>query len=133
MIIDKPRNEQIPRLRALWCEAFGDADEFLDAFFKTAFSPDRCQCVTVGDDAAAALYWFDCECREKRIAYIYAVATSKAYRGQRLCHKLMEHTHNELKGQGYSGAVLVPVTPSLFEFYSGMGYKTASHVSEVKY
>ncbi len=133
MIIDKPQNQQIPRLRALWREAFGDTYEFLDAFFGTAFSPDRCQCVTVGDDVASALYWFSCECRGKRIAYIYAVATSKAYRGQRLCHKLMENTHNELKAQGYSGAVLVPVTPSLFEFYGGMGYKTSCYVSELKY
>lgn len=133
MIIDRPENKQVPLLRNLWKEAFGDSDEFLDVFFKTAFSPERCACVTVNDDVAAALYWFDCECRGKRIAYIYAVATAKAYRGQRLCHKLMEYTHNELKKQGYSGAVLVPVTPSLFDFYSGMGYKECSYVSEIKY
>ena len=133
MIIDKPKTEQIPLLRALWHEAFGDTDEFLDVFFETAFSSDRCQCVTADDDVAAALYWFDCECRGMRIAYVYAVATAKAYRGQRLCHKLMEHTHNELKAQGYSGAVLVPVTSSLFEFYGGMGYKTCGYVSELKY
>ena len=133
MIIDKPKTEQIPLLRKLWREAFGDTDEFLDVFFKTAFSPERCACVTVDGDVAAALYWFSCECREKRIAYIYAVATAKAYRGQRLCHKLMDYTHTVLKEQGYSGAVLVPVTPSLFEFYGGMGYKTCSTVTEQKY
>ncbi len=133
MIIDKPKTEQISLLRNLWSEAFGDTDEFLDVFFGTAFSPDRCQCVTVGDDVSAALYWFNCECRGNRIAYIYAVATAKAYRGQHLCHKLMERTHKELKAQGYSGAVLVPVTPSLFGFYGGMGYKTCGYVSELKY
>ena len=133
MIIDKPETGQIPMLRKLWSEAFGDTDEFLNVFFKTAFSSERCACVTVCDDVAAALYWFDCECRGKRIAYIYAVATAKAYRGQRLCHKLMEYTHRLLKKQGYSGSVLVPVTPSLFSFYGDMGYKTSGYVSELKY
>ena len=132
MNIDKPDKSQILGLRVLWHEAFGDTDEFLDVFFGTAFSYERCACVTVGDDVAAALYWFDCECRGKRIAYIYAVATAKAYRGQRLCHKLMEYTHKRLKDHGYAGAVLVPVTPSLFDFYSGMGYTTCSYVSEFK-
>ncbi len=133
MIIDRPKTGQVPLLRALWKEAFGDTDEFLDLFFKTAFSDERCACVTVGEDIAAALYWFGCEFRGTRVAYIYAVATAKAYRGQRLCHKLMEYTHKELEKQGYSGVVLVPVAPSLFDFYGGMGYKTCSYVSEFKY
>lgn len=132
MNIDMPDKSHIEGLRALWREAFGDTNEFLDVFFDTAFSPDRCACVTVDDDVAAALYWFDCECRGSRIAYIYAVATAKAYRGQRLCHKLMDYTHKRLKDSGYFGAVLVPVSPSLFEFYGGMGYETCSYVSEFK-
>ena len=131
MTIDKPKKSQIVGLRALWREAFGDTDEFLDVFFNTAFSPERCACVTVDDDVAAALYWFDCECYGERVAYIYAVATAKAYRGQKLCHRVMEYTHNRLKDSGYSTAVLVPVTESLFGFYGTMGYKTCSYVSEV--
>lgn len=131
MNIDKPDKSQVMGLRTLWREAFGDTDEFLDMFFSTAFSPERCACVTVDDDVAAALYWFDCECYGERVAYIYAVATAKAYRGQKLCHRLMEYTHNRLKDSGYSTAVLVPVTESLFGFYGTMGYKTCSYVSEV--
>ena len=33
----------IPGLRELWKKAFGDTDEFLDLFFSTAYSPDRCR------------------------------------------------------------------------------------------
>lgn len=132
MNIDKPDKSQIGGLRTLWREAFGDTDEFLDVFFDTAFSPDRCACVIVGDDVAAALYWLDCECYGECVAYIYAVATAKAYRGQKLCHKLMEYTHKTLKESGYSSAVLVPVSPSLFGFYGGMGYKTCGYVREFK-
>ena len=81
MIIDYPAENAIPQLRGLWKEAFGDEDAFLDAFFATGFSPDRCRCVTVDGQLAAALYWFDCSWEEKPLAYLYAVATGKAYRG----------------------------------------------------
>ena len=60
MIINAPDSAQIPALRRLWQQAFGDSEQFLDIFFETAYSPDRCRCVIVDDQLAAALYWFDC-------------------------------------------------------------------------
>ena len=67
MIIDKPRPEHIRNLRQLWQEAFGDTDAFLDTFFDTAFSPERCFCVLDRDVPVSVVYWFDCACREKKI------------------------------------------------------------------
>ena len=123
MKIDAPRSQDIPALRRLWKEAFGDDDLFLDGFFATAFSPERCRCVFMGDYLAAALYWFDCSWAGKKIAYIYAVATDKAYRGRNLCRSLMEKTHEELLAGGYAGASLVPGNAGLFELYSKLGYR----------
>ena len=76
MKIDYPAQEQIPKLRRLWKEAFSDNDGFLDAFFSKAFAPDRCRCVTVEGEPAAALYWFDCQLEGQPVAYIYAFATA---------------------------------------------------------
>lgn len=129
MIIDAPRGVHTTGLRSLWKEAFGDTDAFLDAFEKTAFSVDRCRCVMAGDEVAAALYWFDCRHGTARVAYLYAIATAKAYRGQGLCHRLMEDTHGHLARQGYEGAVLVPGSRSLFAFYEGMGYRVCGRVN----
>ena len=92
MNIDKPNPTQIPALRNLWKEAFGDTDAFLDTFFSTAFSEERCRLVTIEVDVAAALYWFDCLYMDQSAAYSYAVATATAYRGQGICHKLMADT-----------------------------------------
>ena len=39
MIIKPPSKEEIPQLRTLWQEAFGDSDAFLDIFFSNAFAP----------------------------------------------------------------------------------------------
>lgn len=130
MTIDKPHKSQLPALRALWQEAFGDSEAFLDCFFQVAYAPDRCRCLMIDDTPVAALYWFDCTCRGRRLAYLYAVATAKAHRGKGLCHALMADTHRHLAILGYAGTVLVPGDPTLFSFYEKMGYAVCSHVAE---
>ena len=129
MRIDHPT--QIGPLRDLWKQAFGDSDAFLDSFFATAFSPNRCLCATEGDALAAAMYWFDCQVNGQKIAYIYAVATDKSFRRQGICHKLMAKAHEILKSQGYSGTILVPGEPALEDLYAAMDYRVCTQLREV--
>lgn len=128
MIIDQPALQQVPQLRQLWKEAFGDEDAFLDGFYRTGFAPERCRCAVQDGQICAALYWFDAEYAQQKIAYLYAVATAKTHRGQGLCRKLIEDTHNHLVSLGYCLAVLVPCSPELFSFYEKLGYKVLTHV-----
>ena len=130
MTIKQPDLQQIPALRVLWKEAFGDTDAFLDTFWNTAFSADRCRCVTVDDCLAAALYWFDCEHMGNRLAYIYAVATGREYQGRGVCRALIEDTHDHLTARGYRGVVLVPGNEALFAMYAGMGYGSGMQILE---
>ncbi len=130
MIIKNPAVSRIPELKALWKEAFGDTDRFIDAFFRSAFSEERSLCAIEEDSVAAALYFFDCEFGGKKIAYLYAIATKKEYRGRGYCSTLMEHTHKELKKLGYVGAILVPANKDLFAFYERLGYETSSYIEE---
>ena len=130
MKIDAPCDFQIPALRALWQEAFVDTEEFLDVFFQRAFSSERSRCITMDGKVAVALYWFDCRHAGKPVAYLYAVATAKAFRGQGLCHKLLEDTHSYLKTFGYAGVIFVPGSSDLFKFYEGMGYGTCCGIRE---
>lgn len=132
MRIDAPSPTQIPQLRALWREAFGDTNAFLDIFFTTAFSPERCRCITDEDRVVAALYIFDCELESNRIAYIYAVATAASHRGRGLCRALMNETHRQLKDAGYTGCILVPGSAELFELYRKIGYSVCSNISYVE-
>lgn len=110
-------------LKALWREAFGDPERFIEAFFQKGFSRSRCRCLCENGQLAAALYWFDCRWGEKKLAYIYGVATAKAFRGKGLCAALMEQTHTHLRSVGYDGAVLVPAGDSLYSMYEKMGYR----------
>lgn len=116
--------DRILGLRALWKEAFGDSDQFLDSFFSTAFAPERYHCLLDGDKPVSALYWLPCHLDGRPIAYIYAVATAESHRGQGLCRQLMSETHEILKQHGYHGAILVPATPELFDLYRKFGYRT---------
>ena len=124
MIIKNPIQKDIPALRTLWKEAFGDADAFLDKFFSTGFSCDRCRLLTVKGQLAAALYWFDCTWNDKKVAYLYAVATAKAFQKQGLCRALMEGTHKHLQDLDYVGAALVPGNDGLFSLYGKIGYQS---------
>ena len=126
MTIDRPAQDQIPQLRALWKEAFGDTDAFLDIFFHRAYARSRSRCITQDGQVVAALYWFDCSWNGKRLAYLYAVATDKTCRGQGLCRKLMENTHRHLKASGYDGCILVPQSDGLFTMYGKFGYRVCS-------
>lgn len=132
MRIDKPLESQLLPLRRLWQEAFDDTDEFMNDFFMTAFAADRCRCVTADGEVAAALYWFDCLHMGNNVAYLYAVATAKKYRGQGICHSLMKDTHSYLKMHGYEGVILVPGSKALFRLYEEIGYQTCSGISEFK-
>ena len=127
MIIKSPEDRHIPNLRQLWQQAFGDPPAFLDNFFATGFSPDRCRCVLWEDRVLAAHYWFDCTWQGKKLAYLYAIATEEACRGNGLCRALVENTHLHLKLQGYAGTVLVPGSADLAAMYEKMGYKTFLH------
>ena len=132
MIIDNPSEKDFPSLLNLWKEAFGDSDEFINTFKETAFSTKRSRVIKKDDEVLAALYWFDCTVYGRPIAYIYAVATLKAYRGQGLCKRLMIDTHTHLKNSGYEGAILVPGSKELFEFYKNLGYKTCTYIKTVE-
>lgn len=131
MEIEYPNREALPRLRQLWKLAFGDTEEFMDGFFGSGFSPDRCRYIKDGDRAAAMLYWFDGECRGERQAYVYGVATHPDYRNRGLCRLLMADTGKLLGEMGYAAAVLVPQHRALRKMYGAMGYADAGAVDYV--
>ena len=122
MTADSPLPRQIPELRTLWKEAFGDTDVFLDGFFAHGFSARRCRCITEKGRVIAALYWFETTCRGRRLAYLYAVATAAAHRGRGVFSALLEDTKTLLTTQGYDGILLVPESEGLARMYEKFGF-----------
>ena len=131
MLIEHPSECHTHQLRQLWKIAFGDTDDFLDSFFTTAFSPNRCRCILDNDRIAAVLYWFDCSVENHKFAYIYAVATHPDFRNRGLCRMLMENTHALLADRDYAAAILVPQKESLRKMYAGMGYRDCGGLNTI--
>lgn len=129
MLPDYPTPQLSVQLRQLWKVSFGDDDVFLDHFFSTGFSPDRCRCVVSEGRLLAALYWFDGEYEGNTYAYLYAVATDPDFRRRGIIRYLMEDTRQVLENRGYAGILLVPGDDGLRQMYRTMGYEDCSTVS----
>lgn len=132
MEIKQPTSNDLTRLKLLFSEAFGDDGTFNDTFFECAYSPSRAMTAKEDEALVGMLYWFDCEYSGGKLAYIYAVATAKQYRGRGVCKALMEFTHAHLSALGYIGAILKPAEDSLFDFYSRLGYKNATRIRKFR-
>lgn len=130
MEIDYPVPQLEPQLQRLWRLAFGDEESFIQCFFNQVYRPERCRCVLVDGQAAAVLYWFDGECRGRKLAYLYAVATHPDFRRRGLCRLLMEDTHDHLTKLGYDGTLLLPAEEWLRPMYQKMGYQDCCTVSQ---
>ena len=109
-------------LRTLWTECFGNEENWIDAFFSTAFDPTHVCCLRRQGRLAAALCWMDTYCQGRPLAYLYAIATAPEHRQQGLCRELMGKAHDLLARQGYAGAILVPGDEGLRQMYGKMNY-----------
>ena len=132
MRFDFPSPSHIPQLRALWRQAFGDGEDFLDAFFSLCFSPHRCRCAFREGEILSVLYWFPFTCRGQKMAYLYAVATREDCRHQGICRALMADTRAVLEAQGYCAALLCPENEGLARMYAGFGYQPVCKIAERK-
>lgn len=126
MTIEYPAPSHISGLRALWKEAFGDTDVFLDAFFDIGFSPRRCRCVVEDGAVLAALYWFEMRCEGQNLAYLYAVATAASHRGRGLFSALLADTKKILMEAGFDGILLVPEDENLARMYEKFGFSACT-------
>lgn len=124
MIIDNPTPRHIPALRALWVQAFGDGDRFLDSFFQHGFACDRCRCVFREGEPVAAVYLFDGSFRQEKVAYLYALAVDQDHQKQGLSRLLLADTHAHLQQAGFVGAIMEPATDALRAYYERLGYRS---------
>ena len=131
MNIDHPTPSQVPALKELWQAVFLDPGDYIEGFFVHAFSPERCLCLAVDTQVAAMVHWLDMTLGNKKIAYIYAVATRKKYRGRGFCRALMDRAHQILTDRGYAGTVLVPQSEALFSMYGKMGYGACGGITRI--
>ena len=122
----------IPALKALWKQAFGDEDAAIDAFFTTAYTPEGVFVLREDGQVRAMACWLPAticwDRRGWRAAYLYAVATDREARGRGYCGKLLAFAAGFLEPRGVKALLLVPGEPSLRQFYRKHGYEDFSTV-----
>lgn len=116
--------------KALWSAAFGD-DGWIDSFFRTAFQAENTLAIFRDGQLAAGLAWMQTSCQGRKLAYLYAVATTPEYRHRGLCRELMTNAQETLAARGYAGSVLVPADHGLRQMYAAMGYRNFGGVENL--
>lgn len=128
------RPGDVPELRRLWSQAFGDGNELLDPFFSQLYRPEDAFVIRENTQVRAMAFQLPmtiCEGEKGwRASYLYAVATSKAARGKGLCTKLLAYAEGVLAGRGCKALLLVPGDEGLREFYRARGYEDFSTIDE---
>ena len=121
----------VPQLISLWMEAFGEEKEEVLPFFREIFPLCRPFCVKDGDTVCAMAYALPQTMHTPHgdlpMAYFYAVATKKEYRGKGLASKLLDGMAATLQKEGFAGVLLVPANLPLFEFYAKCGFAPFSY------
>lgn len=115
----------LPRIIALWQEAFGDSPKAVTYFFES-FPNCISYVAEEGGEITSMVHALpQVLSPDTPAAYVYAVATLRSHRGKGLCRELMAFAEEDLQRRGFGCAVLTPGEQSLFDFYEHLGYKTA--------
>ena len=124
------------QLKRLWGDIFGDSREAVEAYFSYRHRDENMQVETRGNDIAGMLTMLPLRIGSPghsfAARYIYAVATDPKYRNQGISTRLIDHAHDFMQSMGEAAAILVPASPSLFDFYGKRGYKTAFSLDTVR-
>jgi len=128
-------DSDIPWLKALWQNAFGDPPDAVDFFFANRHQNRNMLVYTDSGAAVGMLTMLPVEIdfgnEARRGRYIYAVATDPVYRGKGISTDLLETCHEFMRENGETASVLVPATESLFDFYKNRGFRTVFYTDNI--
>lgn len=130
------RPADVPALRALWGQAFGDGPVLLDVFFSRLYRPGDAFVVRADGAVRSAAFQIPMTlhfgAQSWRAAYLYAVATECAARGRGCATALLDFAAEELAARGYQLLLLVPGGAGLREFYRARGFSDFSAVEPLE-
>ncbi len=118
----------VPALKALWMEAFGDTPEGTDHYFTNRFQPDGMLVLEEQDELQGMLSMLPIDlvlgARRRPARYLFAIATAVKHRGKGVSSRLITHALELVRATGDAAAMLVPAGEDLFRFYGKRGFDT---------
>lgn len=122
----KTTPNDIPALKTLWQEAFGDEKQDIDLFFETLYPSAIGFCAEEDGDILSMLFALPQTIvkdeKQCKAAYLYAVATKKDARGRGLCKAVFAYAEKELRKRYFGALLLSPASEELAELYAKLGF-----------
>lgn len=135
-MIRQPDDADLPQLEGLWQEAFGDSEQEARSYFKNRhrheymlLEEDEGQISGMMSMLPLELHASD---RRLKARYVFAVATKMEYRGKGVSTRLLQEAQRRMAAEGVDASLLVPASPSLFEYYGKRGYQDAFFIDEIR-
>ncbi|MEX1308597.1 MAG: GNAT family N-acetyltransferase [Eubacteriales bacterium] len=125
---------ELPKAKALWKQAFGDSDAYIDFNFERNIDLNDSLGVFDRGQLVSMLYMLKkmLACPEKKknidVYFIAGVATDKTYQHQGMASAIMKKAHQYLFNKGIPVVYLYPFDHG---FYKKLGYHTVSWMKKV--
>ncbi len=129
------KEEELPKAKTLWKQAFEDSDAYIDFNFSRNIDLSYSIGAFDGDVLACMLFMIKksmaCTLNGKTVEvyFIVGVATDKTYRRQGIASKILEEADRFLFNLGVPVVYLYPFN---HQFYKKQGYHTVSWMKKVK-
>ncbi len=127
----------IPRLKEIWALCFGDAQDYIDFYFKNAYSPGQ-TLVRLEDGkiiamaAVLPLNVLTPNLTGYSAAMLYAIATHPKWQQKGHSTALLAYAKAYLKEQKVKLVTLVPANKALIGFYEKNGFQHGFYIREVR-
>lgn len=122
----KLNQNDVPQLKALWKEGFGDSAEQINLFFEKVWPNAGGFCAEENDKVVSMVFtlpvFLALAGETKKAVYLYAVTTQEKFRRQGLCKKLLAFAEKELRKKYVCCMLLVPEDDHLAAYYEGLGF-----------
>ena len=133
MILRTLTKEDIPQLKKIWRDTFGDPMHFIDWYFDHRFFPDHSACACDGDQIVSVCHTMPTHIniRGKSIpcALLNGVATLPEYRGKGFMKQVITYLYEILSPMGFC---LMPNTPADVRIYEPCGHYPSIPMAEIK-
>ncbi len=125
----------LPEIRALWKECFGDSDDYLDRYFR---HPQSLEHLFVYEQHGVSGMMTLIPCLAGReggsqpVLYLFALAVRPDRQGNGIGGGLMRFAEQYARREGYGGIGLVMQHAGLTHYYREKGYTPASQLGRLK-
>lgn len=119
-------DKNLPTLRDMWHEIFGDNSDFIDIYFNGLIKHNQTLIWEEGGEIAAMLYMWNYQFSYDGTAipcyYLAGLGTLPKYRKRGIMSQLIKESNRVMKYRKIPISILVPAEKSLFDYYAQFGY-----------